>query len=135
MCKKCNILMPISVVANISTRNINSIFFLKRGSYLVVRNESERMFIGEVLDLYKTASGNRYGSVISANSVAELKYLSVRVFLPLVTVSAYNLFYFKSTNIDWTMPSRTRMSTTMLMEVTMTMISKHRSSRVATLDG
>jgi hypothetical protein len=127
--------MPISVVANISTRNINSIFFLKRGSYLVVRNESERMFIGEVLDLYKTASGNRYGSVISANSVAELKYLSVRVFLPLVTVSAYNLFYFKSTNIDWTMPSRTRMSTTMLMEVTMTMISKHRSSRVATLDG
>lgn len=135
MCKKCNTLIPISVVANISTRNINSIFFLKRGSYLVVRNESERMFIGEVLDLYKTASGNRYGSVISANSVAELKYLSVRVFLPLVTVSAHNLFYFKSTNIDWTMPSRTRMSTTMLMEVTMTMISKHRSSRVATLDG
>ena len=92
-------LTHVSAVANISTRNINNIFYLKRGSYLVVRNESEQMFIGEVLDLYKTASGNRYGSVISANSAAELKYLSVRVFLPLLTVSAYN-YPMLSTNID-----------------------------------
>ena len=89
----------VSAVANISTRNINSIFYLKRGSYLVVRNASERTFIGEVLDLYKMASGNRYSSVTSANSAAELKYLSVRVFLPLVTVSAYN-YPMLSTNID-----------------------------------
>ena len=92
-------LTHVSAVANISTRNINNIFYLKRGSYLVVRNESERMFIGEVLDLYKTTSGNRYGSVISANSAAELKYLSARVFLPLLTVSAYN-YPMLSTNID-----------------------------------
>ena len=91
--------MCVSAVANISTRNINSIFYLKCGSYLVVQNTSEQMFIGEILDLYKTASGNQYSSVTSANSAAELKYLSVRVFLPLVTVSAYN-YPMLSINID-----------------------------------
>jgi hypothetical protein len=38
--------------------------------------------------MYKLASGNRYGSVKTANVVETLKYLSVRVFLriPLTVV-------------------------------------------------
>src|SRR5882762_7058236 len=39
-----------------------------------------------VLDLYKMASGNRYGSVKTANTVEELKYLSVKVYLPLMVI-------------------------------------------------
>ena len=45
-----------------------------------------RTYVGEVLDLYKMASGNHYGSVKTANMVEELKYLSVKVYLPLMVV-------------------------------------------------
>ena len=62
------------------------LFFLKRGSYIIARTESSRAYIGQVLDMYKLASGNRYGSVKTANAVETLKYLSVRVFLPLTVV-------------------------------------------------
>ena len=36
--------------------------------------------------MYKLASRNRYGSIKTANAVETLKYLSVRVFLPLTVV-------------------------------------------------
>jgi len=57
------------------------LFFLKRGSFVIAHTESSRAYIGQVLDMYKLASGNRYGSVKTANTVETLKYLSVRVFL------------------------------------------------------
>jgi hypothetical protein len=57
------------------------LFFLKRGSFVIARTESSRAYIGQVLDMYKLASGNCYGSVKTANTVETLKYLSVRVFL------------------------------------------------------
>ena len=43
---------------------------------MLVRNEKQRIFIGEVLDLYKMAAGNHYGLVKTAHGVVELKYLS-----------------------------------------------------------
>ena len=71
------------------TRNINGLFFLKKGSFVIVCNvhkETSRTYIGELLDLYKMASGNHYGSVKTAGAVEELKYLSVKVYLPLMVV-------------------------------------------------
>ncbi|KAG1782033.1 hypothetical protein EV702DRAFT_1192691 [Suillus placidus] len=38
-----------------------------------------RMYIGEVLDLYEKGN-NRHGSVLSTNNIAELSYLSLRVY-------------------------------------------------------
>jgi hypothetical protein len=74
------------VLPNVTTRNVNGLFFLKKGSFVIVRNTTSRIYIGEVLDLYKLASGNRYGSVKTAQAVEELKFLSLKVYLPLVTV-------------------------------------------------
>lgn len=45
-----------------------------------------RFYIGEILDIYKKGSNSRHGSVTSATTVAGLSYLSLRVYLPLVTV-------------------------------------------------
>jgi hypothetical protein len=79
---------PHPVLPNVSKRNVNSMFFLKRGSFVIVRNK-KRTYIGEVLDLYKKAAGNRYGSVKRAGSVEELQFLSVRVYLPLTSVNIF----------------------------------------------
>ena len=81
---RCWLNVPIfaSVTLHVSTQNINGLFFLKQGSFVIVRN-TKWTYIGEVLDLY---SGNRYGSVKTAGTVSELQYLSVRVYLPLVSV-------------------------------------------------
>lgn len=87
--------MTSLVLPNAATRNINGLFHLKKGSFVIVRNthkETSRTYIGEVLDLYKMASGNRYGSVKTANTVEELKYLSVKVYLPLMVVCTSPLF-------------------------------------------
>lgn len=54
-----------------------------------MRNTTSRTYISEVLDLYKLATGNRYGSVKTAQAVEELKFLSLRVYLPLVTVKIF----------------------------------------------
>ena len=75
--------------------------FLRPGSFVIIRNESKRTYIGEVLDLYKLAAGNRYGSVRVANSISELKYLSVRVWLPLTLVSSLYLTSSKSSNVAY----------------------------------
>ena len=48
---------------------------------MIIRNEKERIFIDEVLNLYKMVVGNHYGSVKTTGGVAELKYLSVWVYL------------------------------------------------------
>src|ERR1700733_14805554 len=57
------------------------LFFLKRGSFVIARTKSSRAYIGQVLDIYKLASGDHYGSVKTENTVKTLKYSSVRVFL------------------------------------------------------
>ena len=62
---------------------------------MLVRNEKQRIFIGEVLDLYKMVVGNHYGSVKTTHRVAKLKYLSVHIYLPLQsTVSILQQHYY-----------------------------------------
>jgi hypothetical protein len=85
--------VTVPVLSNVSGRNVNGLFFLKRGSYVIVRNASSRVYIGEILDLYKLSSGNRYGSVKTANAVEELRYLSFKVYLPLVGVRNFCNFF------------------------------------------
>jgi hypothetical protein len=88
--------MTSSVLPNVATRNINGLFHLKKGSFVIVRNvhrETSRTYIGKVLDLYKMASGNCYGSVKTANTVEELKYLSVKVYLPLMVACTSLAFH------------------------------------------
>jgi hypothetical protein len=59
-----------------------------------MRNTTSRIYIGEVLDLYKLASGNHYGSVKTVQGIEELKFLSLKVYLPLLTVIFFP-FYLK----------------------------------------
>jgi hypothetical protein len=40
-------------------------------------------YIGEILDIYRQATGSRYGSVDDAVSASGLSYLALRVYLPL----------------------------------------------------
>ncbi|KAE9383937.1 hypothetical protein BT96DRAFT_739387, partial [Gymnopus androsaceus JB14] len=42
-----------------------------------------RMYIGQVLDIYKKGQNSRHGSVHEATELSGLSYLSLRVFLPL----------------------------------------------------
>ena len=87
-----DVMLVHEAVPNIQSRNVNSLFYLKQGSFLIICNEAKRIYIGEVLDLYKLAAGNRYGSVKRANGVEELKYLSVCVYLPLIVVCQHSTF-------------------------------------------
>lgn len=87
-----DVMLVHEAVPNIQSRNVNGLFYLKQGSFLIIRNEAKRIYIGEVLDLYKLAASNRYGSVKRANGVKELKYLSVCVYLPLIAVCQHSTF-------------------------------------------
>ena len=87
-----DVMLVHEAVPNIQSRNVNGLFYLKQGSFLIIHNEAKRIYIGEVLDLYKLAAGNRYSSVRRANGVGELKYLSVCVYLPLIAVCQHSTF-------------------------------------------
>jgi hypothetical protein len=58
-----------------------------------------RMYIGEVLDLYKKGN-HRHGSVLSTNNIAELSYLSLRVYraLDAAHVSQFYLHHSTTSN-------------------------------------
>jgi hypothetical protein len=57
---------------------VHALHPLRPGSFVIIRNE-KRMYIGEVLDLYKKGK-DRHGSVPSSSNTAELSYLSLRVY-------------------------------------------------------
>ncbi|KAG6874837.1 hypothetical protein C0992_006337 [Termitomyces sp. T32_za158] len=44
---------------------------------------NKRMYIGEILDMYKKTASGRYGSVANIGSATSLQAISVRVYLPL----------------------------------------------------
>ncbi|KAF8178378.1 hypothetical protein K438DRAFT_2179563 [Mycena galopus ATCC 62051] len=54
--------------------------------FLVMRT-TERMYIGEVIDIFKKGSSGRYGSIELATTTSEIQALSLRVYLPLQTIS------------------------------------------------
>jgi len=64
----------------------------------------KRFYIGEVLDIYQKGNNSHYGSVDSAIKATDLSFFSLRVFLPLMVVSAriyilldYNVSRFTTT--------------------------------------
>ncbi|KAF8188222.1 hypothetical protein K438DRAFT_1764441 [Mycena galopus ATCC 62051] len=66
-------------------RNVSSLFPIHLGSFLVMRT-TERMYIGEVIDIFKKSSSGRYGSIELATTPSEIQALSLRVYLPLQTM-------------------------------------------------
>ena len=46
-----DVMLVHEAVPNIQSRNVNGLFYLKQGSFLIIRNEAKRIYIGEVLDL------------------------------------------------------------------------------------
>ncbi|PPQ87597.1 hypothetical protein CVT24_011811 [Panaeolus cyanescens] len=48
-----------------------------------MRSSSQRMYIGQVLDLYKTGDNSRYGSISEASNIKDIAWLSLRVYLPI----------------------------------------------------
>jgi len=69
---------------NLVVKNVNGVNPLKPGCFVIARTD-KRTYIGEVLDIFKKAASSRYGSIESASAVAGISFLSLRVFLPLVT--------------------------------------------------
>ncbi|KAF9020418.1 hypothetical protein BDZ89DRAFT_1203567 [Hymenopellis radicata] len=70
----------------ISTKNISQMVPLVPKSFVIMRTV-KRMYIGEVIDIYKKGNSGRYDSIPVSTSAAELKYLSLRVYLHLTADS------------------------------------------------
>ncbi|KAG6895347.1 hypothetical protein C0992_001720 [Termitomyces sp. T32_za158] len=70
---------------NLAGKNVNDLFPMKIGNYAILRTE-KRIYIGEILDMYKKAASGRYGSVADVGKAALLQAISVHVYLPLTMV-------------------------------------------------
>lgn len=75
-----------SVLPNISAKNVHQLNPLSVGSFGLMWNGT-RFYIGEILDVYKKGTNSRYGSIEDSSTASGLSYLSLRVYLPLGTVS------------------------------------------------
>ncbi|KAF9230598.1 hypothetical protein BU15DRAFT_69059 [Melanogaster broomeanus] len=67
---------------NLESKNVSKLFPVQRHSFFIVRS-AVRFYIGEVLDIYKKGTNSRYGSLDSLESLSDLMFLSLRVYLPL----------------------------------------------------
>lgn len=72
----------MSVLPYLSSKNVTSLYHLVPDTFVLMRT-TERMYIGQVLDIYKKVQNSRHGSVGEAHSLLGLSYLSLRVFLPI----------------------------------------------------
>ena len=72
-----------SELPNLAAKNVNAIYQLRLGSFVIMRNEA-RMYIGKVIDMYKKGSSGRYGSLTKSDNLSELQALSLVVYLPLI---------------------------------------------------
>jgi hypothetical protein len=63
------LLGSIELVPNISGQNVNAFVPLRRGNFVIISTKL-RFYVREVLDIYKQATGSRYGSVDDANSAS-----------------------------------------------------------------
>ncbi|KIY61999.1 hypothetical protein CYLTODRAFT_459371 [Cylindrobasidium torrendii FP15055 ss-10] len=80
--KKVTEVAATDSLPNINTKNVTELFPLEIGSYVIVGTQ-KRFYIGEVLDMYRKGNSGRYDSLRTTNSLSNLKYLSLRVYLPL----------------------------------------------------
>ncbi|KAJ7511549.1 hypothetical protein B0H11DRAFT_2268643 [Mycena galericulata] len=79
-------LVDADVVPHIMAKNVHQLNPLAIGSMTVMWNGT-RFYIGEIMDVYKRGANSRYGSVPNAQSVSGLAFLSLRVYLPLLTAA------------------------------------------------
>ena len=77
-------------VPNLAGQNINSIFRLERGNF-VMMSIKRCFYIGEVLNIYKQVVSSCYGSVDNATAASSLSYLALRVYLLLQVQSVHKL--------------------------------------------
>ena len=64
---------------------------------MVIVNNGERMYLGEVLDMFKKV-GRLHGFVESTEKYARLSNLALRVYLPLDKVRLQVFYYLQSFN-------------------------------------
>jgi hypothetical protein len=69
----------VAAVPYIASKNVSSLHPIQCGSFLIMHT-AMRVYIGEVLDLYKPSSG-RHGSVPFMDKASTLSYLSLRCYL------------------------------------------------------
>lgn len=67
---------------------------LRLGNYVILRHpKSERIYIGEVLDIFAQAQSSRYNSLAAANGTPGLSALAVRVYwVPNMNIDTVSLF-------------------------------------------
>ncbi|KAJ7679396.1 hypothetical protein DFH06DRAFT_1166490 [Mycena polygramma] len=75
---------------NVTTRNVSVLYPIVIGSFLIMRT-AKRVYIGEVLDIYKKGSSGRYGSIPMASAISDIQAFSLRVFLPLQFTQTHDL--------------------------------------------
>lgn len=56
------------------------------GSFVIAHSNTAWFYIGEVLDIYKKGTGSYYGSVDFVDTVSQVWFLSLRVYLLLSQV-------------------------------------------------
>ncbi|KAJ3727641.1 hypothetical protein C8R42DRAFT_620753 [Lentinula raphanica] len=79
-------LESVDALPNLGIKNVTVLYPLVPHTFVLMKT-SMRMYIGQVLDIYKKGQSSRYGSVNKATEISGLSFLSLRVFLPLVTAS------------------------------------------------
>ncbi|KAJ3766604.1 hypothetical protein FB446DRAFT_757584 [Lentinula raphanica] len=76
----------VDALPNLGTKNVTLLYPLVPYTFVLMKT-SVRMYIGQVLDIYKKGQSSRYGSVNKATEINGLSFLSLRVFLPLIAAS------------------------------------------------
>ena len=71
-----------SVVPNISGQSVNVFVPLQCSNFVIISTKLQ-FYVGEVVDIYKLATGSHYRSVDDANSASDLSFLALQVYFPL----------------------------------------------------
>ncbi|KAH7891084.1 hypothetical protein F5I97DRAFT_128655 [Phlebopus sp. FC_14] len=74
-------------------RNVSKVYPVVPSSFFIVRSDTARFYIGEVLDIYKKGANSRYGSVDSADSLSDVAFLSLHVYLSLSSENSDETVY------------------------------------------
>ncbi|KAF9235771.1 hypothetical protein BU15DRAFT_77611 [Melanogaster broomeanus] len=64
------------------SKNVSKLFPVQRHLFFIIRSAAH-FYIGKVLNIYKKGTNSRYGSLDSSESLSDLMFLSLRVYLPL----------------------------------------------------
>ncbi|KAJ7036971.1 hypothetical protein C8F04DRAFT_1036190 [Mycena alexandri] len=77
-------LVNADVLLNIIAKNVYQLNPLSVGHMTIMWNGT-RFYIGQILDVYKKGANSRHGSIPNATSISGLSFMSLRVYLALMT--------------------------------------------------